>query len=155
MFERIFLGKEIHIFLGSLRGVSLKDIVGKENVGDSVLMHEVFHIPSKVTVVYHIDVAEGVEEIARYGITEAVLKHQQTPGALSGGMYMSNLCVCPHKSAVGTTTAVTELDKVDAQVRLPLANDTVVFVYLIVSICCRIAHSLRDIVHEILRRILQ
>ena len=70
--------EEAEIRLVDVRRVSLKDVVGKKDVGNLVLRHIVLHILEEIARVYHVNFSKTEEEIARKRIAETIFQDEQT-----------------------------------------------------------------------------
>ena len=68
--------EEAQIRLVDVRRVSLKDVVGKKDVGDLVLRHIGLHILEEIARVYHVNFSEAEEEIARKRIAETIFQDE-------------------------------------------------------------------------------
>ena len=69
--------EEAQIRLVDVRRVSLKDVVGKKDVGNLVLRHIVLHILEEIARVYHVNFSKAEEEIARKRIAETIFQDEQ------------------------------------------------------------------------------
>ena len=67
------LGEESHVSPIGMAGVSFENIIGKEDIGDMVLINVVNHITGEVAGVNDMYFFEGKEEIARECIAETIL----------------------------------------------------------------------------------
>ena len=68
------LAQEAQIGPVDVRGVGLKDVVGKENVRDFVFGDVGLHVFGEVARVDDVNLGEGVEEVAGEGVAEAVFE---------------------------------------------------------------------------------
>ena len=68
--------EEAQIRLVDVRRVSLKDVVGKKNVGNLVLRHIVLHILEEIARIDNVNFAKAEEEIARERIAETIFQDE-------------------------------------------------------------------------------
>ena len=73
--------EEAQIRLVDVRRVSLKDVVGKENVRDFVVGDVGLHVFGEVARVDDVNLGEGVEEVAGEGVAEAVFEDDESAAA--------------------------------------------------------------------------
>lgn len=68
--------EEAQIRLVDVRRVSLKDVVGKKNVGNFILRHIVLHILEEIARVYHVNFSKTKEKVARKRIAETIFQDE-------------------------------------------------------------------------------
>lgn len=68
--------EEAEIRLVDVWRVSLKDVVGKKNVGNLVLSHIVLHILEEIARVYHVNFSKTKEKVSRERIAETVFQYE-------------------------------------------------------------------------------
>ena len=149
------LCEEPHVAAAYLLGIGVEDIVGKQNVGDGIGLHEVAHVLGEIAVVDNVYFLERVEQVARQGIAEAVLENHQPPAIASACPHLHNSHVAAHEGAVGSAVAVLELVEERSVDGLALAHNLVIGVELIVGICGGVVNAIGNIIDEILGGSLQ
>ena len=68
--------EEAQIRLVDVWRVSLKDVVGKKNVGNLVLRHIVLHILEEIARIDNVNFSKAEEEIARKRIAETIFQDE-------------------------------------------------------------------------------
>lgn len=68
--------EEAQIRLIDVRRVSLKDVIGKKDVGNLVLRHIVLHILEEIARIDNVNFSEAEEEIARKRIAETIFQDE-------------------------------------------------------------------------------
>ena len=68
--------EEAQIRLVDVRRVSLKDVVGKKNVGNLVLRHIVLHILEEIARINNVNFAKAEEKVARKRIAETIFQDE-------------------------------------------------------------------------------
>lgn len=68
--------EEAQIRLVDVRRVSLKDVVGKKDVGNLVLRHIVLHVLEEIARIDNVNFAKAEEEIARERIAETIFQDE-------------------------------------------------------------------------------
>lgn len=70
--------EEAQIRLVDVWRVSLKDVVGKKNVGNLILRHIVLHILEEIARIDNVNFSKTEKEIARECIAETIFQDEQT-----------------------------------------------------------------------------
>lgn len=68
--------EEAEIRLVDVRRVSLKDVVGKKNVGNLVLRHIVLHILEEIARIDNVNFSKTKEKVARECVAETVFQDE-------------------------------------------------------------------------------
>ena len=68
--------EEAQIRLVDVRRVSLKDVVGKKNVGNLVLRHIVLHILEEIARIDNVNFSKTKEKVSRERIAETVFQYE-------------------------------------------------------------------------------
>ena len=68
--------EEAQIRFVDVRRVSLKDVVGKKNVGNLVLRHIVLHILEEIARINNVNFAKAEEKVARKRIAETIFQDE-------------------------------------------------------------------------------
>ena len=78
----------------------MRDVVGKEYVGDVVLLDVFLQIAFEVTAVYDMDLFERGEEVTCQCIAETVFEDEESTSVVCGGLYPDDFVVTAAKYAI-------------------------------------------------------
>ena len=93
---------------------------------------------------------EGVEEVARYGIAEAVLQDEHPAAVVGAGLHTGDACVAAHERTVGGTAAVFEAVEEHTLVGTPHTDDTVVLVNGVIDVGRAVGDIAWHVIDEVL-----
>ena len=143
------LAQEAQIGPVDVRGVGLKDVVGKENVRDFVVGDVGLHVFGEVARVDDVNLGEGVEEVAGEGVAEAVFEDDESAVAGRGGADDGQTGVAAHEGAVGAGASIAIMLEIDATARMTFADDAIVLVDRVVNVGGRVGDVARHVVDEV------
>ena len=144
------LSQEIQVLTPA--GVCLEDVVGEDDVGDTVFRDIIHHVFGEIPSVDDMHFLERAKEVSRDGVAETILENQHFAAIASGCLNFGYLGISAHEGAVGAAATILEMTEELALARTILAHNPERRIDIVDGVCGRVGNIGGGVIDEIFGR---